>query len=126
MLQQSNIILDFGKVAYVASWWENQDGTSVMKEKPTKITVRGESLVDGYAFSHQSFPLETVEERARRLGIIDTWTFHIRFQLSNSHRICYRGKKAERMHAAYRSYLFSKGQQRKGKHATNRSTDKNH
>lgn len=96
------------KVAYAQFCYINQEG-SIRLQKPTFVTVRNEGLVeDRYARYHPDYPEETLEERAKRLDIIDVWKPFLRMQFANTHCLEYTGKKALQLWEAWNAYIFGK------------------
>ena len=63
------------------------------KHKPTGPTVYGQEIEDGYAKAHPAYPLETMLERATRLGIIDEWIPQLWVTIGKK-RLHYEGAKA--------------------------------
>lgn len=98
---KTNTLVNFSKVVYTVTYWENQDGHKC-KEQPTHATVHGIKIIEhDMAHYHQDYPFETCLERARRLNILDIWKFKCRFYVYSNHCIQYSGEKALKIWSDY-------------------------
>lgn len=101
-------VLDLKSVAYADGFWRNQYGHTRRLKPKRPTTFNSEFNPNEYASHHRDYPLETMMERAKRLDILDVWTFVERFQLRNSHSVSYTGKKARAMQQAWNEKVFGK------------------
>jgi hypothetical protein len=100
--------IDFNKVQWADYWYENQEGLR-LRTKPTVLTVRGVSvLLLGKAASHPDYPSETMEERARRLGIVDRWIPVCHLIFSANRNLTYKGEQAVKVWKQYNSHVYAK------------------
>ncbi len=119
-MKNNRIVLDLNKCQYAWRSWVTACGNYKRAEKPTGPTVHGQEFdVQSVAFPYipSSFFLndETMLERAKRVGILDTWIPCVTFQLTANHRLTYTGDKAEAMWKAWCERIFYKGKQSKKK-----------
>lgn len=104
----NNIVVNLSKVSYACLIWTNQHNNLFRNSKPKSPTVNGSTVNNDYASYHHSYPNETLIERARRLDILDRWEPVLKLQLSNSHRLTYRGKKALSLWNAWKAKIYGK------------------
>lgn len=95
-------------VAYASFYWRNREDNIHCRTEPKYYSANGvifnakefAPLVDGYEG-------ETLLERARRLGILDSWTPVVKFTLKNGHRLIFEGERAKSLWKAWNAKVFS-------------------
>ena len=100
--------IDFNKIQWADYWYENQEGLR-LRTKPSGVTVRGISvLLLGRAAAHPDYPGETMEERARRLGIVDRWMPICHLIINANKNLTYGGREAIKIWKQYNAHVYGK------------------
>ena len=114
MNNSNRTVVDLNKVSYANFYWTAVHGSVCRSKKPRKPTVNGTD-VDDKEFvpqitttSGETWPRETVLDRATRRQILDTWIPTVRLQLSNSHSLTYTGDKAQSIWKEWNRRQFNK------------------
>lgn len=102
MPTNNRIVLDLGKCSYAKFYYQNQyeQRLELLPKHPTYLGDK----IDGNRYSTG----ESLLEYATKNNLMDRWTPHIRFQLSNSHSVTYTGQKAVAMNREWRQRIFKK------------------
>lgn len=106
-----NIVFDLTKVLYATFVYVNQEGDI---SRYDKVSVRGIRF-DRLEYAHPmypEYPLETMYERAKRLGILDVWTPRVTMTFVRG-TLVFKGERANEIWKMWNTYIFSK--QKKGK-----------
>jgi len=108
-------IIDIKKAYYASHWYENEHGHRC-KNKPAVPTVCGSLIQSPHEYSYppnHDFPLETIEEKAKRLGMIDTWMPVVEFTFGSRQIVTYKGKKAITLWLAWNKRVFNSSKAKK-------------
>ena len=107
MLKDNRAVCNLNKVNYARYFYRSQFG----QERPTLPkypTAHGTKLEGNFAKVSPDDPIETAEEAARRLRVLDIWTPICVLQFSSTHAIEYSGAKAKSIWKEYCRRIFKK------------------
>lgn len=100
--------IDFNKVQWADYWYENQESLR-LRVKPHVLTVRGIAIgLLGKAAPHPDYPHETMEERARRLNLLDVWTPVLHLIFNANRNLTYKGEQATKLWKRYNAHTYGK------------------
>lgn len=102
-------VVDLNKIAYAGYFYRS--GEYERELKPKLPTLYGKEIEESEMALHlDSHPDETVLERAKRRGMLDSkWIPVLVVVMNNGHRLEFTGKKAESLKKALNAKLFSNG-----------------
>ncbi len=105
-------LLNLRHVTHTFTWWDNGRGVQCKKIPPTP-TANGCLIVPNFrAYPHPLFPNETELERAKRLGILDQWTFVVEFILHKGHKLTFKGEKAQELYNIYKGVVYNRSKKK--------------
>ncbi len=114
-LRNNLIVCDLNKAQWIFKHWRNQYG-NVKSILPTCDTVRGEELKSGeLALYHPDYPVESMVQRGRRLGLLDVWTLEVWVKFNSTGYLVYTGDKGQRILDVWNAKIYGK-QKRKIPH----------
>lgn len=100
--------VDFGKIAYVNFFYKNQWGEE-RELLPLGPTANGQLFIPNEIAPYVcGYELETMGDRAKRLGVIDRWISVLVVTLCNGHRLRYTGNKAVNMNKKWRKRVYGR------------------
>lgn len=105
MLSDNRAVCNLNKVNYARFFYRNQ-WKQVRPTLPKWPTARCEKLEGNFVKVSPDDPLETAEQAARRLGILDVWKPVCVLQFSSTHAIEYTGDKAKSIWKEYCRRIF--------------------
>lgn len=119
-MNSNRTVVDLNKVAYANFDYTTTTNKSLSRsKKPAGPTAHGQDI-DRDAFAPEvtisigeTWPRETLIERAKRKGLLDEWMPRCRLQLSNSHSLTYTGAKAISIWKEWCNRQFNKHRKKK-------------
>lgn len=101
--------IPFANVVRVKLVYKNQNETLTVYRQPTTPTANGRAVsILEPALSHADYPDESTYGRAKRLGILDTWTPYTTFEFTHGKFLTIKGQLAKEAYDGYGKFIFEK------------------